>query len=111
VRLPFWDQAEVPEEKITKHLLCTGHRDGRRKAAFFMAHGSSPHNWESLAEALRQHAAHCDVVQTEGTPFGTRYVVEGPLQAPDGRNPLIRVVWFFEKEETVPRLVTAYPLK
>ena len=111
MRLPFWDQAEVPEEKITKDLLCTGHRDGRHKAAFFMAHGFSPDNWEALAEALRQHAAQCDVVQREDTPFGTRYVVEGPLQAPDGCNPLIRVVCFFEKEETAPRLVTAYPLK
>jgi len=64
-----------------------------------------------LANALRRHAAENEVVKTEQTPFGTRYVVEGPLSTPNGRSVNVRVVWFVEHAETIPRLVTAYPLE
>lgn len=63
-----------------------------------------------LDQALRRHAADHEIAKTEETPFGTRYVVEGPLQSPDGCNPMVRVVWFVERGETIPRLTTAYPL-
>ncbi|MFQ5612045.1 MAG: DUF6883 domain-containing protein [Anaerolineae bacterium] len=43
-------------------------------------------------------------------PFGTRYVVEGPMPAPDGRTPLVRSVWFIETRGQIPQFVTAYPL-
>jgi hypothetical protein len=64
-----------------------------------------------FAAALRRHAAEHAVVETEDTPFGTSYVVEGALAAPDGRMPRVRVIWFVERGETIPRLVTAYPAK
>lgn len=48
---------------------------------------------------------------TEETPFGTRYVIEGPLIAPNGRELQIRTVWFIEEGSRAPRFVTAYPLK
>lgn len=56
------------------------------------------------------HAAAHEVSTTEPSPFGLRFVVEGPIQAPDGRTPLIRVVWFVQMGQQVPRLATAYPL-
>jgi hypothetical protein len=37
------------------------------------------------------------------------YTIRGLLDTPDERNPTIVVVWFIEKGEDVPRLVTAYP--
>lgn len=51
------------------------------------------------------------VSEPEQTPYGTNYTVEGPLAAPDGRMPVVRVVWFIEAGDTAPRLVTASPLK
>jgi hypothetical protein len=39
-----------------------------------------------------------------------RYTVEGNIRSPDRRNPFIRSVWFIEEDETIPRLVTAYPI-
>lgn len=111
MKLQNLNQAQVPKEKITDYLLSTTHRDGRHKAAFFMRYGFSAETWERLAEALRRHATENEVVKVEQTPFGTRYVVEGPLPAPDGRAPQIRVVWFVELDETIPRLVTAYPAR
>ncbi|HUF46630.1 MAG TPA: hypothetical protein VMM93_02380, partial [Vicinamibacterales bacterium] len=35
--------------------------------------------------------------------------LSGKLIAPDGRTPLVRSVWFIERGEDVPRLVTAFP--
>lgn len=110
MRLPNAEQAEIPEEKIIGDLLSMTHRDGRHQAAFFMAHGFRAEAWEMLTQALRRHAADHEIAKTEQTPFGTRSVVEGPLQTPDGRNPLMRVVWFVERGGTIPRLATAYPL-
>jgi len=76
-----------------------------------MSYGFSVEDWEVLAKALHRHAAENEVVKIEQTPFGTRYVVDGPLSTPSGRSVNVRVVWFVEHAETIPRLVTAYPLK
>ena len=39
-------------------------------------------------ESLRNHAYN-DYAEREDTYFGTRYVIEAPLLAPDNRKPLI----------------------
>jgi len=86
------------------------HRDGRHKAAFFTRFGFSADNWEIMAAALLHHASENEVVRIEASPFGARYVVEGELRTPDGRNPEVRVVWFIAQNDFAPYLVTAYPL-
>ena len=108
MRLPNADGVVVPEEKITKYLLAETHPTGRGKARFFMSFGFRAADWRGLATALLHHAQHRPVVAVETTQFGCRYVVEGPITSPDGRNPNIRSVWFVEKEGGSPRLVTAY---
>ncbi len=110
MRLPNYDKAIVPREKIVDYLLSFTHRDGRSKAIFFSGFGFSADAWQTLADALRRHAVANEVAKIEATPFGTRYVVEGELAAPDGRTPLVRVVWFVDTGEDAPRLATAYPL-
>jgi len=110
VKLPNHDQAIVPREKIVDYLLSHAHRDGRGKAIFFSGFGFSVNAWQTLADALRRHAAENEVAKIEASPYGTRYVIEGELHAPDGRRPLVRVVWFVDTGEVIPRLATAYPL-
>lgn len=39
MRLPEYEQAVIPERKITAYLLALTHRDGRSKAVFFMRFG------------------------------------------------------------------------
>jgi hypothetical protein len=63
-----------------------------------------------MASALRVHAEQNDVAGAEETEFGSRYIVEGPLRAPDGWAPTVRVVWFIKQGNDRPRLVTVYPL-
>ncbi len=111
MKLPNHEQATVSQRKITDYLLSSTHRDGRSKATFFHRFGFSANAWDVFAAALRRHAADHAVVEIEDTPFGTSYTVEGTLTAPDGRTPRVRVVWFVERGETIPRLVTAYPAK
>ncbi len=110
MKLPNHEKAIVPREKIVDYLLSLSHRDGRSKAIFFSSFGFSIEDWQTLADALRHHAAMYEIAKIESTPFGTRYVVEGELVASDGRTPLVRVVWFVGTDEDAPRLATAYPL-
>lgn len=111
MRLPNAEHACVDREKLTDYLLCASHPDGGSKAEFFARFGFRVEDWEVLAEALRRHGAHCDVVNTVDSAYGTRYAVDGPLETPDGRNPLVRTVWIIEKGSAGPRLITAHPLE
>jgi hypothetical protein len=79
----------------------------------------SPSSWlkptRNPPNRTHSSAAACggfySVIAVEDTLFGTSYVVEGSLTAPDGRSRQVRVVWFIETGESIPHLVTAYPLK
>ena len=111
MKLPYSDRLEISQTKVIQYLLSSTHRAGRGKARFFSAFGFEASLWETLAQALQQHARKNLVIQTEETPFGTRYVIEGPLLAPNGRELQIRTVWFIDTGSVTPRFVTAYPLK
>ncbi len=111
MKLPHADRLEIPQAKVVQYLLSSTHRAGRGKAGFFAACGFQVSAWETLADALRQQAKGNDVTLSEDTPFGTRYIIEGPLVAPNGRQLKVRTVWFIDKDGQTPRFVTAYPLK
>jgi len=40
--------------------------------------------WQDLAKALLGHADDNEVVKTEDSPFGTRYIIEGEIVTPIG---------------------------
>ncbi len=109
--LPNAASAEVPEDKIRKYLLSATHRSGKSKAAFFMRFGFSAQEWQRLATALQLHARENPVAETEVTEFGTRYVIDGPLIAPDRTALNVRSVWFINRDADAPRFATAHPLK
>jgi hypothetical protein len=113
-RLPKVEQAVVPEAKVVGYLLNILHPKGRSKARFFLLFGFTREKWTVLADALREHAQTNPLSAVEEDPeFGIRYVVEGEIDAPDGRRPRVRVVWFIDAADVTrtPRLVTAYPLE
>jgi hypothetical protein len=102
--VPQAAQATVAESKITRYLLTN-----RRKAGYFLSFGFTVTKWDILRDALLAHVASYDVVEVEQTAYGANYVVEGALSTPDGRNPIIRTVWFLEAGATISRFNTAYP--
>jgi len=109
MELPNRSQAVVPREKVVDYLLSTTHPTGRHKAAFFGRFGFGVENWELLVDALLRHVQENDVARQENSPFGIRYVVEGIMVMADGRDALMRTVWFIDTDNDTPRLVTAYP--
>ncbi len=111
MRLANAKLAFVEREKVVEYLLNPAHRYGASKARFFGAFGFRAEQWEAFAKALREHGQNHDVVKTHETGFGPRYEVEGELQAPDGRKPLVRTVWQQDSAASAPRLITAYPLE
>jgi hypothetical protein len=111
MKVPNLEKAEVPAAKIANYLLSETHPDGKHKARFFRAVGCSLDDGGTLEKMLLKHLAEHEVAKVERTTFGTRYVVEGIIEAPDGRLPLLRTVWFIGNEEEVPQFVSAYPLR
>jgi hypothetical protein len=108
-RLPNARIAVVDRRKITDYLLAKSHPAGRAKAAFFARFGFTAAAWPTLRDAILDHARSAPIMSIADTPFGKKYILEGPLSAPDGREPRTRTVWFISSGEVVPRLVTAYP--
>src|SRR3954463_2587897 len=103
--LPNRENAVVPERKITDYLLSETNRDGRHKAAFFQRFGYAMSHWRRLRDDLLTHVD-LPVAWTEKSPFGMRYIIEGIIHAPDGREPRIRTEWFIEHGTDFARLVT-----
>lgn len=108
-RLPHLDRAVVPETKIVGYLLSIRHSGGRAKARFLEDFGFRGQDWHALRDAIIAHARANDITASYQTRFGIRYEIDGPLPTPDGRAPVVRVVWFVESQEAVPRLVTLVP--
>ncbi|MBM3539770.1 MAG: hypothetical protein FJX55_18325, partial [Alphaproteobacteria bacterium] len=106
--LPAAERAVVDDRKITDYLLSAAHPAGRAKAAFFRGFGFSIDRWAILRAAILEHARTAAIVEAIDTPYGRKYVIEGPMTAPDGRAPAVRAVWFIGKGEAAPRFVTAY---
>ena len=107
--LPNAHLASIDERKITAYLLSDSHPAGRAKAAFFRQHGFRVSAWTVLREALIAHAQAAEIISTRETEFGTKYIVDGALTAPDGQTPRLRAIWFAARGEKIVRLVTAYP--
>ena len=61
--------------------------------------------------ALRRHAIENDIGAAEESEFGVRYVVDGPMPAPDGTLLNVRSVWYVDADGDAPRFVTAHPLR
>jgi hypothetical protein len=99
----------VPEAKIVNYLLRPRHSSGRAKARFLESFGFRVQDWQVLRDAVIAHAAVNDITASHRTRFGTRYEIDGRLPTPDGRAPMVRVVWFVESEDNAPRLVTLVP--
>jgi|SRR3954454_4502609 hypothetical protein len=108
-RLPHLDHAVVPEAKIVNYLLSVRHFGGRAKARFLESFGFRAQDWRVLRDAIISHAAENDINAARQSRFGTRYEIDGPLPTPDGRAPIVRVVWFVAAHESIPRLVTLVP--
>ena len=92
MNLPQAAKARVEHEKIAGYLLNHNHPGGHSKATFSERFGFRAANWQQLAEALRNQALRSPVSDTVLSSYGTRYIVEGPIETPTGEHPQVRTV-------------------
>ena len=111
MKLPNGERAYVAQEKITSFLLCHDHKYGQSRARFFSRFGFHPDRWQELADALIIQGTRYDVIEFEESGSGIKYVVNGAIETPDGRNPLVKTVWMVDIGTDIPRLITAYPIR
>lgn len=111
MKLPSGHLAEIHSDKIDRYLLAEYHPQNKGKAKFYKMIGFDEKTGERLREQLLILAQHGEVVNTESTPRGTKYVVEGNIDAPNGRQYQITSVWVIQQNQNEPKLVTAYPKK
>ncbi|MDE0632200.1 MAG: hypothetical protein OXH73_11920 [Caldilineaceae bacterium] len=109
MRLPNAHLAQIDRQKITDYLLSSVSPRGRGKADFFQRFGFRTERWEEFADVLKRQAASHEVVKVVETPYGPRYLVDGAIETPDGRNPWVRTVWQIDLGHDYPRFITAYP--
>jgi hypothetical protein len=109
VKLPNSDQAVVPDAKLVGYLLSASHPQGRDKARFFTHHGFRADEPDVLRRALLEVASAADVEVTVFA-YGTKYVGEGDVVAPNGRTLRLRTVWVISDDGQPPAFVTAYPV-
>ena len=95
--------------KVRDYLLSFEHPSGQFKARFFTRLGFARDRWEELQRALVAFAQTHDATASSENRFGRKYIVDGTIQGPNGRNAWIRSVWVILCGEETPRFVTAYP--
>ena len=84
MRLPNHQNARVEREKVTGYLLVASHKQGGSKADRFITFGFSVEQWEILAQTLTVHGTNNEVINTESTEYGIKYVIEGDIETPSG---------------------------
>jgi hypothetical protein len=109
MRLPNADNAVVERDKVVHYLLNALHPDNGGKAQFFCGLGFDQEDWQHLATTLRNSAAVYSVSKVMASPHGTKYIIDGRIETPGGKTPLVRAVWIVDAGLDTPRLVTAYP--
>lgn len=101
----------VGVRKLVAYLLNPAHPDGGSKAKYLIEHGFDVGDPESLASALLEHW-HLEPALVFDNQWGTRYIVDGPISAPDGQELMMRTVWQTPStDDPIAQLVTAYPLR
>ena len=109
MKLPDYQSAIVPTEKLELHLLSEIHPVGRAKALFLTNLGYDISEPGILAQELLTLAREGDVSDVQTSQFGSKYVVDGLIRTPSGATVSLRTVWIIEPDHPQPRLVTAYP--
>ncbi|GAC1383321.1 MAG: hypothetical protein NVSMB30_30860 [Hymenobacter sp.] len=59
---------------------------------------------------LTEHGHTRPVTEAKESPYGVKFVVDGPLSAPNGREYPLRTVWLEQSPGTFVLLVTAHLL-
>jgi hypothetical protein len=106
-------RAIVDRDKVVEYLLNEAHPDNGGKAQYFASLGFACDQPDTLIVALRHVAEQGEVVHSEQSGHGEKFVVDGwlSMHTEDAARRLVRTVWIIDRGAEAPRLVTAYPGK
>lgn len=108
MRLPNRETAWVHPSKLTHYLLSETHEEGSGKAVFLRSVGFDESNVDLLEAGLLSIAKEEEVVSSETTPYGVKYVLLGTMATPSGATVELLTVWMIDSGQEAPRLITAY---
>ena len=107
----MWEDASVPDAKLSDYLLALDHPVGPSKACVLRRAGFHPSDIGALSAALVDLAREDRIVGRSSTGHGVKLVVDGRLRTPSGRDPEWRTVWIIPPEAPAPRFVTGCPIR
>lgn len=108
LRLPNYDQAVIPVDKLSGYALNPDHPDGSHKARRFKAAlGFDIENVPLLEQVIREKLAENLVVFGLSDQHGQRYSVDMELTGPAGKA-IVRTAWITDIGSVIPRLVSVY---
>ena len=64
-----------------------------------------PLRWSQCEEFTRYEFIHTSMESAHGG----KYILDGRIETPSGKRPIVRTVWIVDRGVEMPRLVTAYP--
>ena len=111
MKLPNRKSAIISKPKLTEYLLSLTHKKGKSKAKFFRSIGFDESNLEKLEKSLLKIAKSNEVqrVDKAKSDILIKYVIDGFINAPNGRKYKIRTIWGIRVESKIPRFITAIP--
>ena len=109
MKLPYLERIYVSIEKLNDYLLSDTHPIGKWKARFFKSLGFDKSNIEMLEKTLISIAQSNEISESIKTTYGVKYIIDGTVHTPK-KVIKLRTVWVIEKEEKIPKFVTAYPI-
>lgn len=109
--LPNYERAEILRSKIEGYALNPANDEGKHKARVFKsALGFDQSNWELLRQRILDGLPYHEAKPEEASQWGDSYVVDLPLEGPNGNIAEVRTIWLFRPGIDFPRLITVYVL-
>ncbi len=111
MRLPHRENAIIKREKFTDYLLSLTHEKGKSKAKFFRGIGFNESNIDKLEQALLKIGKSNKVIDIdkEKEEIVLKYVINGLIDAPNGKQYKVKTVWAIESDSEIPHLATVHP--
>jgi hypothetical protein len=109
--LPNYERAEISRSKIEGYALNPASDAGRHKARVFKsALGFDQSNWELLKQRILDELPYHEARQKETRQWGTSYVVDLPIEGPNGNIAEVRTAWMVKTGTDHPSLTTVLVL-
>ena len=108
-KLPNYQKAVIPKEKLEGYALNKNHPTGRDKAVAFEKYlGYTTDNQEELIGQVRQGLEKYQAKGRKVTQYGKPYEVAMMITGANGETARVKSGWIIDKGSDTPRLVSLY---